>query len=635
MAPESLKPQDPSSCNPNGNGTTNRRMKNFHRRYLMLCRAKNFQPLTELVGNAGGGAGVRRTKVNHSWQTVDFYGDRFKETDWQLIADALGEDSSLDRLAIRLRKTLNDVIENGNQRMDEVADRPVILVKRLFTKLMDGLESFLASNQIIKTLVLEALPIQGFHMATFVKGLQQNGSLVELSLARSCIRDDGCEAICSVAMHLPNLESLNVSGCQLTARGCRALADLVKYQKIQRFAQSWQYSLRYCEVDTEKMQGLRILALSSNPCVGDEGLNELTEVLKDDEWIRQVQFRNCGLTDTGAKLLVDCLNVNKTIKKFDIRSNSGMSNAALHEILVKLGEEVESSDSSQSAPETFTNGQIKVKAAEQVKCLQQQLAIERHRGIQMQLLVEQLRQQLIMQKEEYSAQLKTLKQECNAIINQRDELLHKVQQLGKVRPKSKKANLRKSKSVALPSDLFKRSSDGHAKPSTKSEMTLRWLHGDRASSLTNGGASTAMRPQIVERGIGDSGHNSEANGIQMAEMLAWTGHSEDVIGDIGVGCSKVTVRKALHGKRTNLDDITELSEDDYFAHVSDAADQQSDNGLTSRNAAALDEDENDEDDIGSSLSGAELLKLIAKQKSTERVHDTQSLYMSVFSGDEN
>nr|XP_029729808.1 uncharacterized protein LOC115267091 [Aedes albopictus] len=121
----------------------------------------------------------------------------------------------------------------------------------------------------------------------------------------------------------------------------------------------------------------------------------------------------------------------------------------------------------------------------------------------------------------------------------------------------------------------------------------------------------------------------------MAEMLAWTGHSEDVIGDIGVGCSKVTVRKALHGKRTNLDDITELSEDDYFAHVSDAADQQSGDGLTSRNAAALDEDEDDEDDIGSSLSGAELLKLIAKQKSTERVHDTQSLYMSVFSGDEN
>lgn len=252
----------------------------------------------------------------------------------------------------------------------------------------------------------------------YKQGLQQNSSLVELSLARSCIRDDGCEAICNVVMHLPNLESLNMSACQLTARGCRAIADLVKYQKIKRFAQSWQYSLRYGNVDTEKMQGLRILSLSSNPCVGDEGLNELTEVLKDDEWIRQVLFRNCGLTDTGAKLLVDCLNVNKAIKKFDIRSNSGISNETLHEILIKLGEEVESSDGSQSAPETFPNGQNKLKAAEQVKCLQQQLVVERHRGTQMQLLVEQLQQQLYLQKEEYAAHLNKLKQECNAIINQ-------------------------------------------------------------------------------------------------------------------------------------------------------------------------------------------------------------------------
>ncbi|XP_029724278.2 protein Cep78 homolog [Aedes albopictus] len=633
MAPESLIPQNPSSCNLNGNGSTNRRMKNFHRRYLTLCRAKNFQPLAELVGNGGGGAGVRKLKGNHSWQTVDFYGDRFKETDWQLIADALGEDSSLEELAIRLRKALNDVIENGYQRMDGAADRPVILFKRLFTRLMDGLESFLASNQVIKKLVLEALPIQGFHMATFVKGLQQNGSLVELSLARSCIRDEGCEAICSVVMHLPNLESLNVSGCQLTARGCHALADLVKYQKIKRFAQSWQYSLRYGEVDTEKMQGLRILALSSNPCVGDEGLNELTEVLKDDEWIRQVQFRNCGLTDTGAKFIVDCLNVNKTIKKFDIRSNSGISNEALHEILIKLGEEVESSDSSQSVPETFTNGQIKVKAAEQVKCLQQQLAVERHRSTQMQLLVEQLQQQLFLQKEEYSTHLTTLKQECNAIINQRDELLNKVQRLEKVRPKSKKVKLRKSKSVALPSDLFKRSTDGRANPSTKSEMTLRWVHGDRNSSLTQGG--TTMRPQRVERDIGDSGHNSQINEIQMAKMLARKGLSEDGFGDIGVGCSNVSVRKTQHGKRTHFNDITEFSEDEYFSHVSDAADHQLGDGLASGSSAALDEEEDDEDDIGSSLSGADLLKLIVKQKSTERVHDTQSLFMSVFSGDGN
>lgn len=47
-------------------------------------------------------------------------------------------------------------------------DRPIILIKRLFTKLMEGLEGFLVNNQTVKTLVLEALPIQGIHMTTFI-----------------------------------------------------------------------------------------------------------------------------------------------------------------------------------------------------------------------------------------------------------------------------------------------------------------------------------------------------------------------------------------------------------------------------------------------------------------------------------
>lgn len=107
MKPEQMTPQMSSTSLLRLNGT-NRCMKNFHRRYLTLCRAKNYQPLAELVGTAGGGAGVRKSKADHCWQTVDFFGDRLKEIDWQLITDALREDSSLELLAIRLRKVQNE-----------------------------------------------------------------------------------------------------------------------------------------------------------------------------------------------------------------------------------------------------------------------------------------------------------------------------------------------------------------------------------------------------------------------------------------------------------------------------------------------------------------------------------------------
>lgn len=60
------------------------------------------------------------------------------------------------------------VLDNGCNRTEAAMDRPVILIKRLFTKLMDGVESFLVNNQNVKSLVLEALPIQGIHMATLI-----------------------------------------------------------------------------------------------------------------------------------------------------------------------------------------------------------------------------------------------------------------------------------------------------------------------------------------------------------------------------------------------------------------------------------------------------------------------------------
>lgn len=215
-------------------------------------------------------------------------------------------------------------------------------------------------------------------------------------------------------MHLPKIDSLNLSGCQLTARGCRAVAELVRYQKIKRFAQSWQYSLRYSDVNTDEMQGLRVLSLSSNPNIGDEGMSELTEVLKDDEWIRQIHFRNCGLTDNGARMLVDCLSFNRTIKNFDIRSNSGISGEALQGIIVKLGDENGSLDERLSVQEVGIVAQRKVRASEQNIYLQQQLAAERHKSSELQALVKQLHHQ----QEETKMQINKMKQDYGLLLNQ-------------------------------------------------------------------------------------------------------------------------------------------------------------------------------------------------------------------------
>lgn len=41
------------------------------------------------------------------YPSIEFYGDRFKEADWQLVIGALAEDTTLQMVAIRLRKVFD------------------------------------------------------------------------------------------------------------------------------------------------------------------------------------------------------------------------------------------------------------------------------------------------------------------------------------------------------------------------------------------------------------------------------------------------------------------------------------------------------------------------------------------------
>lgn len=68
------------------------RKKPFHLRYLELCKNKNIHPLPEV-------------KVkNKDFATLDFFGDRAKVDDWLSIINALFYDTSLNFIAVKLRK---------------------------------------------------------------------------------------------------------------------------------------------------------------------------------------------------------------------------------------------------------------------------------------------------------------------------------------------------------------------------------------------------------------------------------------------------------------------------------------------------------------------------------------------------
>lgn len=74
------------------------RTKGFHMKYYELCKLRNSAPLPEVKAK------------NKNINVLDFHADRVKVDDWLAIIHSLQQDNTLQFIAIRLRKNL----DNGN-----------------------------------------------------------------------------------------------------------------------------------------------------------------------------------------------------------------------------------------------------------------------------------------------------------------------------------------------------------------------------------------------------------------------------------------------------------------------------------------------------------------------------------------
>lgn len=272
-----------------------------------------------------------------------------------------------------------------------IDSHPVIYSKFLFGTLVDALKSLLFNSNVLETLVLEGFPMNGIFMDKLIHGLSRNTSLKSLSFARSQVGDSACDSLCTTLKHMMNVETLNLSGCDLGVKSTESIAGLIKLHKIQRFSEAWTQSLRYQNIDAESFPGLRKVQLNNNPDIGDEGLEILTEILLEDVWIKDIEMQNCGLTDVGAQNIIKCLNTNKTILNFNIAGNPDTSEHLCRHIILHLGNCDQDSSDSTSPSKKIT----KLELLEEVKFLKEQLDQEIYRRKQNEELHDTLQQQLI------------------------------------------------------------------------------------------------------------------------------------------------------------------------------------------------------------------------------------------------
>ncbi|BFG00479.1 protein Cep78 homolog [Drosophila madeirensis] len=335
--------------------------RSFYFRYLELCRAKSLTPVPEI-----------RRKC-HEISSLELNADKLNVSDWLQINEALHNDLCLKALVLRLQRSYEpntiDPIDTEN-RARLFKQRPVVFTRFIFRGLVQSIANCVTRNMNLTELKLEGLPLHEGYIECIAKSLAANKGLEKLSFRRSPIGDKGCELVCNMAKSFHRIELFDLSECCITSKGAVHVAEMIKMQKVSRWEQSPK---------DDSILGLSTLLLANNPSIGDEGLQGIAEMLKEDAWIQVVDMQDCGLTDIGANSILECLNQNISITEFNVRNNEGVSQLLHRSIRNHLGTpEVEKKQESEDDPSVPKGKQFTIDQLTAItKELEQQLSLER------------------------------------------------------------------------------------------------------------------------------------------------------------------------------------------------------------------------------------------------------------------
>ncbi|XP_056267090.1 centrosomal protein of 78 kDa-like [Pseudoliparis swirei] len=294
--------------------------------YDSACARQESVPLTAVRMNLDKGM-------------LDFNGDRVKLPDWPPILGSICINKHLHHIAISSTYQAGLASGDTDRRHYKSSFKkriPAIRSKDMTFKLCKALRECLTGSSNLKTLQLNGLPLRERDLITLTKGFSKSVSLENLSLANCPISDEGLEVICQSVKYSTSIRTVDFTGCNLTWRGAEHMANIIKHQGMQRHGTAWAESLRYRKPQFEGMGGLRRITLNSNTLIGDRGAAALAHEVAEDLWVKALDLQRCGLSNEGARRLLEALKTNTALCVLDIRSNPLIDKVLIKTVLERV-----------------------------------------------------------------------------------------------------------------------------------------------------------------------------------------------------------------------------------------------------------------------------------------------------------
>ncbi|KFQ66006.1 Centrosomal protein of 78 kDa, partial [Phaethon lepturus] len=299
-------------------------MLDFYSHYEHLCALQGSVPLKAVKANLTRGA-------------LDLIVDRIKAADWAPLLNAVRHNKTLTSIGIRSFHQ-QGLGESGIERYKTYFRRkiPAIRPKDLTGQLCKAVKGCLSISDVLKNLELQGLLLRERDLILLTKGLATTSSLESVSLAYCPIGDGGLETICQSVKNSATIRYVNFTGCSLTWRGAEHIANVLKHQAMKRHGEAWAESLRYRKPDLDYMTGLRRITFNCNMLVGDRGASAFADCLGEDLWLKALDLQQCGISNEGARSLLDALQTNTTLVILDIRKNPLIDHVMMKNIIERV-----------------------------------------------------------------------------------------------------------------------------------------------------------------------------------------------------------------------------------------------------------------------------------------------------------
>ncbi|KAM6230371.1 centrosomal protein of 78 kDa isoform 1-T2 [Porphyrio hochstetteri] len=303
------------------------------RRQCLLDFYSHYEHLCALQGSVP----LKAVKANQTQGALDVIVDRIKAADWVPLLNAIRHDKTLVSIGIRSFHQ-QGLGESGVERYKTYFRRriPAIRSKDLTGQLCKALKSCLSISDVLKNLELQGLLLRERDLILLTKGLAIASCLESVSLAYCPIGDKGLETICQSVKNSATIRHVNFTGCSLTWRGAEHIANVLKHQAMRRHGEAWAESLRYRRPDLDCMSGLRRITFNCNMLVGDRGASAFADCLGEDLWLKALDLQKCGISNEGARSLLDALHTNTTLVVLDIRKNPLIDHVTMKNIIERV-----------------------------------------------------------------------------------------------------------------------------------------------------------------------------------------------------------------------------------------------------------------------------------------------------------